>query len=55
MSRTCGHCHEPIRPGEAYDTHTPHSGTGSAPTVYLHKLPCKKAPHQSAPVPIRRY
>lgn len=48
---TCGHCHERIDGDEAYDTFTPDSPTGTAPTVYLHKRPCKRVPRQTAPTP----
>jgi hypothetical protein len=46
-TRTCGACHRPIHPNEDCTTYVPDSPTAAAPTVYLHKLPCKKAPHQS--------
>jgi hypothetical protein len=54
--KTCGRCHEQIKPGEPYDEYTPHSGTGAAPTEYLHKRLCKPVLRQTAPdSPIGRY
>lgn len=47
--RICGRCHKPIRPGETYDTHIPHSGSGAAPSEYLHQWPCERVLRQTAP------
>lgn len=46
---TCDRCHEPIRPGEAYDTEIPHSASGAAPSVRLHRDPCKPVVRQTTP------
>ncbi|MDX3679524.1 hypothetical protein [Streptomyces scabiei] len=54
MSKTCGRCHQPISPGQGYDTVIPDSGSTAAPTVYLHTKPCKRTPRQTWPTPIRR-
>ena len=45
----CARCQKPIPPGKPYDKYIPDSGTGTAPTVYLHAELCKKVPHQSVP------
>lgn len=50
----CGRCQQPVKAGEEYTAHVPDSASTAAPTVYLHKRDCKKTPHQSAPVSIRR-
>jgi hypothetical protein len=47
--RTCGRCHEQIKPGDDYDEHIPHSASGAAPTEYLHIRPCTPVPRQTAP------
>jgi hypothetical protein len=46
-TRTCGACHRPLGLDEDCTTYIPDSPTVAASTVYLHKWPCKKAPHQS--------
>ncbi|NUS86365.1 MAG: hypothetical protein HOY75_27490 [Streptomyces sp.] len=46
---TCERCHQPIKPGESYDSHIPHSGNGAAPTVHFHKHACKRVPRQVVP------
>lgn len=47
--KICGRCHELIKPGQDYDTHTPHSGNGAAPTEFLHKGLCERVLRQTAP------
>ncbi|MDX2845233.1 hypothetical protein PV377_41045 [Streptomyces ipomoeae] len=46
---TCDRCHERIKPSEDYDTYSPASGSGAAPTAYLHKRPCTPVLRQTAP------
>lgn len=46
----CDRCHAPILEGEAYETVDIVRPTGAGLSVTLHKAPCKKLPHQSAPV-----
>ncbi|MET9255400.1 hypothetical protein ACGFZL_24355 [Streptomyces sp. NPDC048182] len=48
MSHLCDRCGEPIE-GEAKPI-APDSGSGAAPTVYVHPHPCRSAaPHPTAP------
>jgi hypothetical protein len=56
MSKTCGRCHEPIKPGDPYNTFSPDTASTAAPTVYLHpaEKQCTRVPHQAAPEQIRR-
>lgn len=46
---TCDRCHNPIRPGEAHDTHIPDNASGAAPTIYMHRRKCKPVPRQTVP------
>lgn len=46
---TCERCHERIEDSEDYEPHFPGSGSGAAPTVYLHKVPCQPVLRQTAP------
>ncbi|WP_264925733.1 hypothetical protein [Streptomyces sp. A012304] len=41
MKRICTSCGQPIQPGEGFDEIIPHSMSGSRPTAYRHKRPCR--------------
>ncbi|WP_200305740.1 hypothetical protein [Streptomyces adelaidensis] len=49
----CGRCQKPIRGDEEHTTYVPDSGTGAAPTVYLHAELCPQPPTQPAPISLR--
>jgi hypothetical protein len=46
--KICVRCDQPMRDNEAKAV-PKMSPSGPGMTLYLHKVPCKPAPHQSAP------
>jgi hypothetical protein len=45
----CDRCQQPIRKGQKYQEHTPHSASGVAPATVTHKPLCQSVPTQTYP------
>jgi hypothetical protein len=50
--KICASCDKPMRDAEA-EAVPKTSPSGAGTTLYFHKVPCKPAPTQAAPLPVR--